>query len=102
MPGGGTVMILPRKSMGRLVMTGASGMAISFALGGALGGTRVIRNGGGADAAVAGKSAATGAATATGRDSGASGTTGGSIRRRILRSRPANLDLTMFDMTFVF
>ena len=67
MPGGGTVMVFPRKSMGRLVMMGASGTAISFAFGGGF----AARNGGGADTVAVGAALATGAPAATGRAAGA-------------------------------
>jgi hypothetical protein len=43
-----------------------------------------------------------GAAATTGRDTGAGSAAEESIRRRMPRNKPANLDLTMFDMTFVF
>jgi hypothetical protein len=56
----------------------------------------------GAAAATGRDTGATGRDTgATGRDTGATGAACGSMRCRILRSKLANLDLTMFDMTFV-
>ena len=85
---GGTATIFPRSSGGRPVMMGASGMAIPSAFDGGF----TARNGGGA----------AGAPAATGRDTGAVSAADESIRRRMPRNRPANFDLTMFDMTFVF
>ncbi len=100
-PGGGTVMIFPRKSIGNAVMMGASGTAISLAFGG----TFALRNGGGAGmeaAGLAGPTGATGVLVAIRPGTVAGGASCGSIRFNRLRSRLANLDLTMFGMTFVF
>ena len=89
-------MIFPRKSSGRLATMGASNRAISFALGGWFAARYCGGAGAGAtdDAAIGGG----GTAATTGRVTGAGGA---SIRRRMPRSKPANFDLTMFDMTFV-
>jgi hypothetical protein len=91
-------MICPRKSMGSPVTMGASGTGISLAFGGRLAGW----NAGRAGAAGADDLGAGGALAATGRGAGADGAAGGSTRRSIPRSIPANLDLIMFGMTFVF
>ena len=80
--GGGTVMIFPRNSGDRLATMDASGTAISLAFGG----TGAGMNGGGTDAWTI----------------GAGGSSGESILRKRPRNSPANFDLTMVDMTFVF
>ena len=80
-------------------MMGASGTEMSFSFGGVL----VTKTGGrGADAGDIGATGAMGADPATGRAAGAGGAAGASIFRRMPRNKPANFDLTMFDMTFVF
>ena len=92
-------MIFPRNSIGNPAMIGVSGIAISFSFGGVL----VTKTGGrGAGAADIGVTGAMGADAATGRGASAGAAAGASMCRRIPRSKPANFDLTMFDMTFFF
>ena len=88
-------MIFPRNSIGSPAMMGVSGTEIPFSFGGVL----VNRTGGGAVAAGSAATGALGAAVTTGRGAGAGGE---SIFRRMPRSKPANFDLTVLDMMFVF
>ena len=90
-------MIFPRSSMDSPVTMGASGKATSFAAGGGLCGTARA----GAVATAAEMAETAGAEAATGRDTGAAVASDVSIRRRIPRSNPANLDLTMLDINLV-
>jgi hypothetical protein len=91
-------MSFARNSGSNALMMGASGMAISFAFGGVV----AIRNGGGVGAVVDEIAVAMGALALTGRAADTGGAGGESIRCKRPRNKPANLDLTMFDMTFVF
>jgi hypothetical protein len=89
-------MIFPRKSGGKVAMMGASETAISFAFGGRMGtSTGGGETGRGAEAAGVATGVAAGGRLPMGRTLGAGGE---SIRCKMPRSRPANLDLTMLDM----